>query len=92
MALLKGHDGVVNSVSFTNDSKLLASVSDDKSVRLWDLRCLKIIKTFNTHSRLVLAVEFSKNSKILASGSWDNTIKLYNVERLQEISTIQGHS
>ena len=34
----QGHHLKVNSISFNDDSSVLASGSDDKSVRLWDMR------------------------------------------------------
>jgi len=34
--MLKGHSGLVRSVAFLSNSKLLASASDDEIVRLWD--------------------------------------------------------
>jgi WD40 repeat protein len=35
LATLKGHDGIVNSVSFSPDGKYLASGSNDGMIKLW---------------------------------------------------------
>ena len=37
ISTLKGHVGSVNSISFNNNGKILASGSDDKKIILWNL-------------------------------------------------------
>ncbi len=36
VCFLKGHSNHVNDVKFSNDDKIIASVSVDSSVRIWD--------------------------------------------------------
>ncbi|MEH2276031.1 MAG: hypothetical protein V7K40_14895 [Nostoc sp.] len=89
---LQGHSSSVNSVAFSLDDKMLASGSDDKTIKLWDVKTGAQICTLQAHSGLVRSVAFSPDGKILASGSSDNTIKLWDITTGAQIHTIQAHS
>ncbi|BAZ20456.1 WD-40 repeat-containing protein [Kalymmatonema gypsitolerans NIES-4073] len=76
---LEGHTESVTSVSFSRDGKLLASGSEDKTVKLWDLDSRKDVKTFSKHTGSVTNVSFSPDGKIIASASKDKTVKLWSL-------------
>ena len=56
---LTGHTAGINSVALGPDGKLLASGSDDKTIRLWDLTTGKAIVTFVGHSAPILSLSLS---------------------------------
>jgi hypothetical protein len=89
---LETHSRSVWSVSFSPDGKTLASGSEDKTIKLWDVTTGKEIHTLQGHSSSVWSVSFSPDGKTLASGSDDKTIKLWDVTTGKEIHTLQGHS
>nr|WP_313954524.1 hypothetical protein [Aulosira sp. FACHB-615] len=89
---LEGHNSRVNSVSFSPDGKTLASGSDDKTIKLWDISTGKILKTLTGHSNSVNSVSFSPDGKTLASGSYDQTIKLWDVSTGKPLKTLSGHN
>lgn len=91
--LLK-HNDAVTSVTFSPDSKVLASGGSDNTILLRDAATGQPIgKPLEGHKSYVQSVVFSPDGKTLASGSDDNTIILWNMETHQPISKpLQGHN
>ncbi|WP_254173907.1 nSTAND1 domain-containing NTPase [Planktothrix pseudagardhii] len=89
--ILDGHQkNSVLSVSISPDNQLIASASDDKTIKIWTPKG-KCIKTLEGHQKSVWFVTFSPNSQIIASASKDNTIKLWTKNGIL-IRTLQGHT
>eukprot|EP00899_Mesostigma_viride_P023155 jgi/Mesvir1/4023/Mv05820-RA.3 len=91
---LKGHRSRVNSVAFHPVYTLLASASDDASIKLWDYESGELERTLKGHLAAVTSVAFSGSGRLLASGSADASIKLWEVaaDSCSCRRTLQGHS
>lgn len=76
---LRGHTAGINCLAFHPNGRILASGSQDKSIKLWNLNTNKLIDTYNGHGN-VLALAFSPDGKILASSSDDKTIRIWAVD------------
>lgn len=91
-----GHEGLfasVNAVAFAPSGTLLASASDDKTLRLWNGSALTPAGTLIGHQQFVLTAAFHPQMEhLLASGSRDRTIKLWDVQQRQAIATLTEHT
>ncbi|RKL13873.1 Vegetative incompatibility protein HET-E-1 [Fusarium oxysporum] len=88
---LEGHRDSVSSVVCSQDGKLIASGSYDKTVKIWSMATGEEERTLVGHTRSVTSVAFSNDSKLIASGSDDETIKIWNVGTGEEERTLIGH-
>ncbi|KAL7952087.1 WD40-repeat-containing domain protein [Trichoderma barbatum] len=89
---LEGHIAYVDSAVFSHDSKILASASNDGTIKLWDAITGTCISTLEGHEAYVTSVSFSHDSRVLASSSSDETIKFWDPITGTCISTFRGHN
>src|SRR5204863_5241476 len=66
---LPGHSGLVNSLAFSPDGKLLASGGMDRSLRIWRVADGEQVLVFSDTHDEVSCVAFSPDSKLVAVGA-----------------------
>ena len=77
--LLRFSSNTTTSTWNEDSSNILASGSDDKSIKIWNFESGSCLLTLNGHRDFVTALHFLGNNK-LASGSKDTTIKIWDIE------------
>lgn len=75
---LSGHDNWVRDIYFHPDGKHLISVSDDRAIKIWDLKEQRCIKTIaDAHEHFIQCLDFSVRNPHLATGSVDNSVSIW---------------
>jgi WD40 repeat protein len=89
---LRGHSDWINRIAWSPDGKILASGSEDQTIRLWDVQTGRSLRTLGGHSKAVFSVAWSPDGKTLASSSDDKTIRLWNPDTGQQTDILEGHT
>ncbi len=95
--LQHGHSPI-NSVGFNHDGSRIVSGSDDRTVRVWNVRNGQLMCTFRdpdipeniSHTKSVACVKFSPDGRLVVSGSQDGTVKLWDAKTGSFIRIFQG--
>ena len=74
----KRHRGAITSVQFSPDGTLIATSSEDKSVRLWNTKSNKSVGLLQVASGVVNYARFAADGKTLFSAGSDALIRAWN--------------
>nr|XP_005583512.1 PREDICTED: notchless protein homolog 1 isoform X1 [Macaca fascicularis] len=89
---MTGHQALINQVLFSPDSRIVASASFDKSIKLWDGRTGKYLGSLRGHVAAVYQIAWSADSRLLVSGSSDSTLKVWDVKAQKLAMDLPGHA
>lgn len=97
-----GHSGKIYSILFTPDGQKIISVSEDKSIRIWDANTGEMVNKFESQvgdgpEGMFYASAISPDGKLLAVGGYPvndedkNYIIIIDIEKGEQVSTAVGH-
>ena len=100
----KAHEKDINSLDVAPNDHLLASGSQDRTAKIYEIDFsqvigdrpahgeIKLLGTCKGHKRGVWTVKFGRTERVLATGSGDKTVKLWNLEDFTCVKTFEGHT
>ncbi len=86
---LRGHTGYVYDATFSPDGKRIATVSQDKTAKIWEAATGKELLTLTGHADRVTKAAFSPDGKRLATAKTDKTTKVWDMATGKELMTLQ---
>ncbi|KAK9455333.1 WD40-repeat-containing domain protein [Dipodascopsis uninucleata] len=82
-------DGAVNAIHLRR--KYLASVGQDRSVKLWNVETGQLMRKFVGHERGLACVQLSSDLSICVSGGNDNSIRVWDVKSGKCLKVYRQH-
>lgn len=91
----------VNAIKWDPQGNLLASCSDDMTLKIWSMKQDTCVHDLQAHSKEIYTIKWSPTGPgtqnpnmnlILASASFDSTVRLWDVERGACIHTLTKHT
>jgi len=89
---LRGHEGRVNSIAWSSDSRYIASASSDQRILIHDAVTGTTLYSYGSRSKgMKNCVSWSPNGKHLASGGNDKTVDIWSMATKKVSFTYHGH-
>jgi WD40 repeat protein len=87
-----GHAGTITTMTFSPRSTLLATGSQDGTVKLWSVQTGQLLRSFSVSGYWIYSVAFSPNGCTLAAGSGDHKIYRWNLDTNTQVPPLDAQA
>ena len=88
----EGHKSWISQLLVSPNGRMLASASNDQSIKLWDLAlALRPEEDAQGHSSWVNCIAFSPDSSLVATASHNHTLQLWNAKTSESKRLLRSH-
>jgi len=78
----------VRQLAFSPDGQQLLGVSDDQTVRLWNLKTGQQLQILQKHTATITQAQFSPDGQRIVTASWDGTAQIWDTASGQHLTTL----
>jgi WD40 repeat protein len=90
--ILPGIDSEVYTASYSRDGRYVVSGGTGKTVKIWDSKNGRLMKTLYGHESIVSSASYRHDGGRIVSASGDNTVKIWDAYTGKEMLTLKGHT
>jgi eukaryotic-like serine/threonine-protein kinase len=90
-ARFRGHEKLVYGATFSPDSRRLASCSQDRTVRVWQVD-IGLCQVLRGHTDEVFAAAFHPDGRRLATAGRERAVWLWDLTSGEEVARLPGHT
>jgi WD40 repeat protein len=93
MQALYGHSGAVTDGCFWNGGRSICTVSEDKTLRVWNPKtgeCVRTVQGYGFHDAAIVCVDVHAERSVAVTGSSDTTARISQLET-GKITTVMRH-
>eukprot|EP00955_Chlamydomonas_euryale_P025172 264972-Chlamydomonas_euryale.AAC.8 len=93
--MLAGHSSDVTGVTWHPNCHYVATSSDDRTVRLWDVAAgsaVRLLGGFRAGAAPTGAMAFSPDGRHLAAGADDGRVLVWDLGSARRVATLEGHT
>ena len=80
-----------SAVSFSLDSKYIATANYDNTANVWSVETGQLVKRFRGHDDYVISCSFSNDGKYIVTASYDKSARIWSIEQ-SDVVVLEGHT